>query len=427
MITLSLLGEVDSGKTTFLKSLVGARVKEFGEITQEINFFSFDCSSKALLFFDLPGHEAFDSSKQEILKKTEYVIYFISLSSTKYSKILEELFFLEQNRLQFCIFFTKIDLFPIKEIQKKGEEWIKFFLKKGFFLELFLERTKQNKGTIPCFFFSNLLKKTKNLFFQFLERKSFETKKSSFLLTCTFENKKRKYLFFINKELSLIKEIESAGISSSEFLKDSKFVPCNSFEHTGIYRVVLDKKLLFEKEKRSKKKGFLIFTKSLFLLDSILFLQKKLSFTIWACVVGFEAELLKEYTLLYKTPVFYFQVKPEEKPVHQSIKANTFFELEKEFEKQLAVEKKKLIVPEILFKNKLCLFEVLKLFRTKSPLILGGKVLEGNMSLTKKWFYSPKEQFKIEELYSENREKASTIQEGLICTFSLDLKKKLEE
>lgn len=129
---ISVLGHVDSGKTTLLDSIRGTYIaeKEPGKITQSIGAtevpielikkicspmiarFRFDLKIPGLLFIDTPGHEAFVSLRKRGSLLADMAILVIDIAEGIMPQTKESIELLKTYKVPFIIALNKIDRIP---------------------------------------------------------------------------------------------------------------------------------------------------------------------------------------------------------------------------------------------------------------------------------------------------------------------------
>lgn len=107
-----VLGHVDHGKTTLIDSIKKSYTKEAGGITQHINAFKIQYNDRSAVFFDTPGHEAFNSMRSNSLLATDIVIIVISMDDGVRPQTLEALKIAKANNCQMIIALNKVDKIP---------------------------------------------------------------------------------------------------------------------------------------------------------------------------------------------------------------------------------------------------------------------------------------------------------------------------
>ncbi|MEM2730032.1 MAG: translation initiation factor IF-2, partial [Candidatus Korarchaeum sp.] len=128
---VSVLGHVDSGKTTLLDYIRKTRVaiKEPGSITQHVGAseipvdviyevckpvmdalnLKFEIKTRGLLFIDLPGHEAFSNLRRRGGSVADIAILVIDVNGGVQPQTVESINILRERRVPFVIALNKID------------------------------------------------------------------------------------------------------------------------------------------------------------------------------------------------------------------------------------------------------------------------------------------------------------------------------
>ena len=123
----AILGHVDSGKTSLIKSL-NFTVNETGGITQKIqhqfvsqkiliektsnlkNFLKLkDINYNGILFIDTPGHEIFSHIRSNSVSNANFAILMIDINDELKPQTLESIQYIKQNKLPMVIALNKID------------------------------------------------------------------------------------------------------------------------------------------------------------------------------------------------------------------------------------------------------------------------------------------------------------------------------
>ncbi|MDD3177989.1 MAG: translation initiation factor IF-2 [Candidatus ainarchaeum sp.] len=144
---ITIMGHIDSGKTTFLDKIKGSSIAklEAGKITQHIgateitldvikkmcfhlfNKYKFDVTIPGLLFIDTPGHNAFDNLRERGGSLADLVVLVIDINKGLQAQDIETLEILKMYKVPFIILANKVDL--IKGWYQEGKD-ISFSLSK---------------------------------------------------------------------------------------------------------------------------------------------------------------------------------------------------------------------------------------------------------------------------------------------------------
>lgn len=112
---ITLLGHVDHGKTTLLRTIRkdNTFTKEAGNITQSIGAYEvfIDNSKRVnkLIFLDTPGHEAFISMRQIGADITDIVVLVVAADDGLKPQTIEAIHYIQSRNLPFIVAINKID------------------------------------------------------------------------------------------------------------------------------------------------------------------------------------------------------------------------------------------------------------------------------------------------------------------------------
>lgn len=109
---VTLLGHVDHGKTTLLRSIKKDKFfrEEAGDITQGIGAYEvFVNNSHKLIFLDTPGHEAFISMRERGADITDIVVLVVSADDGLKPQTIEAIEHIQNRSLPFVVAINKID------------------------------------------------------------------------------------------------------------------------------------------------------------------------------------------------------------------------------------------------------------------------------------------------------------------------------
>lgn len=129
---ITIMGHIDSGKTTFLDKIKGTAITkiEAGRITQHIGAteisldvilkncshllkkYNFDIFLPGLLFIDTPGHNAFDNLRERGGSLADLVVLVVDINKGLQAQDIETLKILRMYKVPFIITANKIDLIP---------------------------------------------------------------------------------------------------------------------------------------------------------------------------------------------------------------------------------------------------------------------------------------------------------------------------
>lgn len=108
---ITILGHVDHGKTTLLDTLRKTRVveKESGGITQHINAYQVKNKERLITFIDTPGHEAFQAMRQRGALVADIVILVVAADDGIKPQTKEVAKFILERKIPFLVAINKID------------------------------------------------------------------------------------------------------------------------------------------------------------------------------------------------------------------------------------------------------------------------------------------------------------------------------
>jgi len=127
---ITIMGHIDSGKTTFLDKIKGTGIAklEAGKITQHIGAteisldvilkicshllekYKFEVTIPGLLFIDTPGHNAFDNLRERGGSLADLVVLVVDINKGLQAQDIETLEILKMYKVPFIIAANKIDL-----------------------------------------------------------------------------------------------------------------------------------------------------------------------------------------------------------------------------------------------------------------------------------------------------------------------------
>lgn len=103
---ISILGHVDSGKTTLIEALTGKKILEKGGITQNIHIYEKD----KYVLLDTPGHEVFSFLRRVVVENSDIIILIIALDQGIQPQTKEILNLIETYKKEVIICFNKVDI-----------------------------------------------------------------------------------------------------------------------------------------------------------------------------------------------------------------------------------------------------------------------------------------------------------------------------
>lgn len=105
---ISIVGEVDSGKTTLTKYLTNTKIEEYKDITQFISSYSINENT---ILIDNPGHEECRALQQYIIDKSDLIVYIIDTNKKfnieKHKNLIGNI---DKGGKSFFVVFTKISI-----------------------------------------------------------------------------------------------------------------------------------------------------------------------------------------------------------------------------------------------------------------------------------------------------------------------------
>ena len=128
---ITLLGHVDHGKTTLLKTIRkdNTLIKEAGNITQSISayevFIDGPRSVNKLIFLDTPGHEAFITMRQIGAGITDIVVLVVAADDGLKPQTIEAINHIKSRMLPFIVVINKIDKVEA-DISRVKEQLLEF-------------------------------------------------------------------------------------------------------------------------------------------------------------------------------------------------------------------------------------------------------------------------------------------------------------
>ncbi|MGX7583035.1 GTP-binding protein [Candidatus Vidania fulgoroideorum] len=409
-IIIGIVGNVDSGKTTLVENIKNILIKnkEPGGITQKIGLYNLKFKNLNIILLDNPGHKLFRKNINISYKIADIIILLIS-GTDKYNTYTKKILKKKDKRFFFVV--NKIDEknFCMKTIEN-------ILLK--YKINIYDEEQKKK------IFFTSLIKKENvvkiiseitNCFLN--EKKIMNCKKGFYVTNFYFEKqvgfltcgvcinetiKKGYYGFYKKKVLGKIKKIS--------FIDDNNFKKRNPCVITG-FKIPIkignriefrpdklnykkkdilkenEKKCFFKKIKKKKKVIIISYDKNI--LDTAKKMFKKYkNFCIIREKVG---QILSSDISLLETFNDVIMITFVKKPIiHERIyNLKTIYELEDIIKKS---KKKKKIYGQI---------KIIKIFRKKTSIIYGCKILKGKIYKNKNILYK-KKKIKIKEIKINN-------------------------
>lgn len=119
-IIISVVGDVDNGKTTLINKICKKEFKnEEKIITQNININFINYKNNKIVFLDTPGHENLENFKNFSIKISNIILIIINIYEEISKNLLNLIKTLESKNILIIININKIDLFNYDEINKK--------------------------------------------------------------------------------------------------------------------------------------------------------------------------------------------------------------------------------------------------------------------------------------------------------------------
>jgi small GTP-binding protein len=404
---ISIIGPVDSGKTTFLEKLVANKESFENTTTEKIEVFYAPPTKLnlnnyknkfAYFFLDSPGHSLFTKNRKLILDIGQIVFLVVDINNINF-KILDSFFALAINK-QIFIILNKIDkFFPAQKNLKR------FTLLHNFSSPTYIQKSTQleefciQKGFNPVYFTPNMTLETQQIYlfpisvynnlgfedlfffldYFFAKTRDTNTKKERIIGSIQKNNQP---FYFIKANLD-IQKVREDQTGNKFDLTNAELLEKNS--HFGIYLLKSEKQLYFgELDKvpeRNIYEGPLVFVQHLSQKDTIedLFLERGWPFPNVRIATSFNAEdkaLLSTLTGFANQYIFNITDTKITSPGTEVLNYKKLILFFENFEKKLLeyfTVKIQLRQPPY----NLELYLDKYIFRTSSPRIVGCKLLSG--------------------------------------------------
>ncbi len=164
----SIVGNVDSGKSTFCENIKKKSKKLEKNITQDIIPHLYNNYGKNIVFLDTPGHECFNEMRIQTVQMSHIVLFFIDVHSFNESD-KKYLTFLKEIKKPFVVILNKCDTMDKKQI-KYQIDYFKLKLSENGFNSEHFKRNKNIKTDISIIPISALTKLGINNLFNYLEK-----------------------------------------------------------------------------------------------------------------------------------------------------------------------------------------------------------------------------------------------------------------
>lgn len=391
-IIISIIGNVDSGKTTFVENIkdICIKKKEPGEITQRIGLYNLSINSNNIILIDNPGHSIFKDNLKLSFKISDIIILIIS-GTDKYNLCNKNLIKKKDSRFFFIV--NKID---DKNFDKENINKIllRYGLnihseKKIFFSSLIKKKNAKEVLLKIIQEKPNFKKKTNNKNGFFVTNSYFEksvgfvicgislkeeVKKNYYILYKKNKIGKIKFLLYNNKRKNNIKKRNPCVIIGSEKAikigSKIKFIKKNP-----------KKSVLFIKKNVKKKKknliNVMIISYDKNILDAaVKIVKKKKKFFIVKKKVG---QILKNDIVFIESFKKIILITFVKKPlIHKNVyNLKTIYEIEDVLNKY----KKENILGKI---------KILQIFNKNNSFIYGCKFIMGEINIYNKILYKKK-------------------------------------
>ncbi|MGX7589553.1 GTPase [Candidatus Vidania fulgoroideorum] len=234
-IIYSIIGEVDSGKTTIIRNLTGKKINEYKDITQDIKVYKI----KKGYILDTPGHNFFNSLRKKIINISDIIYIVVDKENCNIFDILK---YIKKKKKKAIFIINKKDLFDYNNLFKKLKILEKTYAISALFdkdISHILEVNFNNKNKGNFGYVLNTIYSNKNGFYHLILLKSGIIKLGDFINDDRFFlgkvkkiKKKNKFynrligvdlikLYGINNNVELGKKIFFEEFKKNQFLQNN--------------------------------------------------------------------------------------------------------------------------------------------------------------------------------------------------------------
>ncbi|WP_458659129.1 GTP-binding protein [Candidatus Vidania fulgoroideorum] len=390
-LIISIIGHVNDGKTTLIRNVLNNKIKEFGNITQNINVYEVNKLNYNYLILDTPGHYVFDYIKKHAINFSDFIIFI--LSSEKISKkTIKILKYIKESKKNFAVALNKSDLFTINSSKIKN----KYFKNDKI---LFYKISALTGNGIDYML--------NQIYIKNIELLKFIKKNYAVIINNYYEKK-------IGNKCEII--LKSGNINIGDFILDKKknkigkvinIICCDkkvnycfSVSHCFIYgiktNIKIGSQIFFNKKFENNKK---IVLKKIFVNNNISFLNKKTKKKNLIIISDNENSIKSLCDMIKKNYYKYFQIKKKKvgtiekddidfakytksKIIYFNSICENNYETNKEiFVFKLIYDLENFLKKLINFKKKINKFVVTNIFSVKKTKIIGGRVVSGKIKI----------------------------------------------
>ncbi len=147
---ITIMGHVNHGKTSLINYIKSSnkKIKEYGNITQNINTYNIKTKLGKLTILDTPGHSTFIDMRKRGINISDIIILLIAIDDGIMPQTLEVIKYANKNHVPIIITINKIDKINyLHNIKKIKEEIYKYNLiyKNIQFSKIFIKISTKNK------------------------------------------------------------------------------------------------------------------------------------------------------------------------------------------------------------------------------------------------------------------------------------------
>lgn len=143
-IIVSVIGNVDNGKTTLINKICKRELNEKKIITQNIDINFINYKNNKIIFLDTPGHKNLENFKNFSIKISNIILIIINIDEKIDKNILNLIKTLELKNILTIINISKFDLFSKEELIEKENNLE--FLKKKYNLNFVISKTSSKEN-----------------------------------------------------------------------------------------------------------------------------------------------------------------------------------------------------------------------------------------------------------------------------------------